>query len=256
MSDGELEAALRRIAGAPVLLVASDYDGTLAPIVADPARASPEADAVEALRELAGLADTHVAVVSGRSVDDLASLSGLSSAVHLVGSHGSESRTGFVAPLDPANFARRDELIEALHRLARRGPGLTVEEKPASVTLHYRNADPELADDVVAEVLEGPAALPGVSVKHGKMVVELMVVETDKGQALDRLRDEVGADAMLFLGDDVTDEDAFARLRPGDLGVKVGPGETAATHRVSDTRAVAGALARLVGLRRDASGGA
>ena len=60
------------------------------------------------------------------------------------------------------------------------------------------------------------------------------MLEVSKGAALDRLRERIGADAVLFAGDDVTDETAFARLRPGDVGVKVGEGDTAAEHRVPD----------------------
>ena len=67
--------------------------------------------------------------------------------------------------------------------------------------------------------------------------------------ALDALREQVRADAVLFAGDDVTDETAFARLRDGDVGVKVGDGETAARFRVADPAAMADVLRRLVELR-------
>ena len=57
----------------------------------------------------------------------------------------------------------------------------------------------------------------------------MAVVQVSKGAAIDTLRTRLGADAVLFVGDDVTDETAFVRLRPGDVGVKVGEGETAAS---------------------------
>ena len=81
-------------------------------------------------------------------------------------------------------------------------------------------------------------------------VLELAVVETSKGTALDVLRKRTGADAVLFAGDDVTDEKAFAVLRPGDLGVKVGPGETAAEYRVDDPEQMVALLALLSEERR------
>ena len=78
----------------------------------------------------------------------------------------------------------------------------------------------------------GPAAAPGIVVTPGKAVLDLAVTEMSKGLALDRMR---GDAAVFFAGDDVTDETAFARLRPGDVGVKVGDGDTAAANR-SPTR--------------------
>lgn len=99
--DAELRAAVGRVARVPQLLVACDYDGTLAPIVDDPTRAEPLPEAVAAIRALATLPQTTVAVVSGRALRDLATLSRLPGEVHLVGSHGSEFDLGFIRRLAP-----------------------------------------------------------------------------------------------------------------------------------------------------------
>ena len=99
--DADLRAAVERIARVPNLLVGCDYDGTLAPIVEDPTRAAPLPEAVAALRALAALPQTTVAVISGRALRDLAALSRLPSEVHLVGSHGSEFDVGFVERIAP-----------------------------------------------------------------------------------------------------------------------------------------------------------
>ena len=99
-----------------------------------------------------------------------------------------------------------------------------VEHKPAGAALHYRQASEEDGAAALAAVREGPARLPGVHPREGKRVIELAVVEADKGYALDALRHQVGASAAIFVGDDVTDEDAFSRLTGPDLGIKVGPG--------------------------------
>jgi hypothetical protein len=89
-----------------------------------------------------------------------------------------------------------------------------------------------------------------VSVTEGKSVIELAVIATDKGHALDVLRHEAGASAAVFVGDDVTDERAFVRLAGPDVGIKVGAGPSAAGFRVSDPAAVATVLALLVEERR------
>src|SRR6187551_1765599 len=96
-----LQDALGGIARVPQLLVTCDYDGTLAPIVEDPSMAAPLPEAVAAIRALASLPQTSVAVISGRALRDLAALSRLPAEVHLVGSHGSEFDVGFVQRLEP-----------------------------------------------------------------------------------------------------------------------------------------------------------
>src|SRR5688572_21572122 len=99
--DPAVLTAVGRLARTPTLLVACDYDGTLSPIVDDPSKAAPLPEAVAAIRTLASLPQTTVAVVSGRALRDLATLSRLPSEVHLVGSHGSEFDVGFVERLAP-----------------------------------------------------------------------------------------------------------------------------------------------------------
>ncbi len=243
--DPRAEARIDELARQPDLLVASDYDGTLAPIVDDPAAAVPHREAVAALTMLASLPRTHVAVISGRALADLAGLTSLPGHVHLVGSHGSEFDPGFHSELPRDALVLRERIAEHLARIADRWEGVTLEHKPASVAMHYRMAGDENARRALAEVEAGPATLPGVHVKHGKAVVELCAIEPDKGAALNRIRRQTGARAVLFLGDDVTDEDAFVVLRECDLGVKIGAGDTAATARVATTEDACRLLARL-----------
>lgn len=241
----ELDAQLDALAASPVLLVASDFDGTLAPIVADPARAEAEREALVALRNLSRMPQTHVAIVSGRALADLAARAPDSEEIHLVGSHGSEFEPGFTTALSAPAASLLDRLKAWLRPLAPAGSGFILEEKPASVAFHYRSADAPAAAAAVDRVLAGPARWEGVHVRHGKMVIELSVVATDKGQALQRLRQRLGATAVLFLGDDVTDEDAFRQLSGPDVGVKVGPGASAARWQVDGPLDVARLLARV-----------
>ena len=246
----ELRRAIVQIARTPRLLVACDYDGTLAPIVEDPEQARPLPESVHALRALAGLHETTAAVISGRALRDLATLSRLPSEVHLVGSHGSEFDVGFVHALD-ADARRLHRRVHAdLDILIDGAPGVHLETKPASIAVHVRRAPADVAERVLADVRKGPCTWDGVHVTEGKAVIELAVVQTDKGHALDVLRHQAGATATVFVGDDVTDEKAFARITGPDLGIKVGDGDTLATYRIDDPVSVATVLAFLLEERR------
>lgn len=249
MMDRELEGALECLATVPVLLVASDYDGTIAPIVDDPAKARPHREAVVALRSLANLPQTHVAVISGRALGDLAKLTGMPEDVHLVGSHGSEFDLDFATSLSGDATELQRKVRDELENVAKQAEGFQLEVKPASIAFHYRNAEASAADSAVDRIMNGAARWEGVHTKQGKKVVELGVVKTDKGTALSRIRHLVGASAVLFLGDDVTDEDAFLTLHGPDIGVKIGDGESAAAYRVGGPIDVARVLARISELR-------
>jgi trehalose 6-phosphate phosphatase len=246
----ELRRALSTVARVPRLLVASDYDGTLAPIVSDPAKAYPHGESVRALRALAGLSGTTAAVISGRALRDLAALSRLPVEVQLIGSHGSEFDVGFVHAIDSDARQLLREVVTALNKIAADHPGVTVESKPASVALHVRNATPEIGRRALVQARQGPACWVGVQVTEGKAVIELAVVPTDKGSALSTVRHQESASAAVFFGDDVTDEKAFRALSGPDIGIKVGEGESLAKYRVDSTEAVSHALAFLLEERR------
>jgi trehalose-phosphatase len=252
----ELFEKLDGASRAPVLLVASDYDGTLAPIVSDPVQAEANRESVAALRMLSQLPQTYVAVVSGRALDDLARRTRDVGEIHLVGSHGSEFEAGIARPLPDQARELLREITQETQRIADRFPGSMIESKPASLAFHYRNVDGEGEAAVVDAVVSGPGRRPGVHLRHGKKVIELSVIEINKGAALQRLRQRIGATAVVFVGDDVTDEDAFLTLTGPDLAIKVGPGSSAAPHRVESTVDVARLLARLAERRADWLAGA
>jgi len=245
-----LDEAIARVARSPVLLVATDYDGTLAPIVENPEDAKPHREAIVAVRTLAEIPQTEASIISGRSLRDLAKLTDSPPHVHLVGSHGSEFDLDFAHSLTPAQKGLLERVTDSLKEIASSAKGLTVETKPASTAFHYRNASDDDADAAVSRVNAGPASLPGVHVRRGKKVIELAVVPTDKGRALATLRQRFGATAAVFLGDDRTDEDAFAAMSGPDVSVKVGSGETLATFRVDSTEDVSRVLAQIAEHRR------
>jgi trehalose 6-phosphate phosphatase len=237
----DLVQALDGAAATARLLVASDFDGTLAPIVSNPADARPLPGAADALRALAGLPSTTVALVSGRALETLRTLSSMPSPIHLIGSHGAEFDTGFAHPIDGELL---DRITAGLTEIAADRPGVTVEPKPASVALHVRNAS---AADGRAALEAAHAAAPewDAELTEGKSVLEFAVISTDKGEAIDIIRDRDDATAVVFFGDDVTDEKAFRRMRDGDVGVKVGPGDTLAAYRVESPDDVEAALVYL-----------
>jgi len=247
--EDDLDQALEAIARVPILLVATDYDGTLSPIVDNPDDAKPVRESIIALRALATLSGTHCAVISGRSLSDLANLSSLDGQIMLVGSHGSEFDQDFVRTLTDEQVLLRQRILDEMHRIAAEDKRFHIETKPASIAFHYRNVADEKAEKAVNELLAGAATWDDVRVKSGKKVIELAVVHTSKGDCIDALRHRVGATAVVYFGDDITDEDAFVRLHGPDVSVKVGTGESAATFRIHDPTEVARRLARLASAR-------
>jgi trehalose 6-phosphate phosphatase len=237
----DLDAALADLAGRRPLLVASDYDGVLAPLVGNPSAAVPLPGVAEALARVAAVKGVTVALVSGRGVADLQTTSGLVGAYRWVGSHGAE----FDGPLTGELAGRRDALAELLGPVVAGTPGALLEVKPASVAVHVRQVtDRDAASALLAAVRT--LVDSSLTLKPGKEVLEVTVTDADKGTALRRLIDELRPAASMYLGDDVTDEDGFRALGPGDVTVKIGEGPTDARYRVADP---AGALALLNRLR-------
>jgi len=241
--------AVSTLAGTETLLVATDFDGTLAPIVDDPAAARADPRALHTLLELTELPGTVVAVLSGRARAVLGALLGDTGPLHLIGSHGAEM-AGRPADLDVDEQHRLDRLREELMEIADGRPGVVLEEKPTGVAVHVRRASAADTAAVTAAVEAGPADWPDVALLRGKKVLELSVRGSDKGRALRELAAEHRATGTIFFGDDVTDEHAFAALHDHDLGVKVGPGPTAARARVDGPDQVADVLHAILTVRR------
>lgn len=253
-----LATALAGLARAERLLLALDFDGTLAPFVDKPkaARALPAAKA--ALDRLEAMPDTWVAYVSGRPLSSLEIVTEADADALLIGSHGVEIRFGRDGvSLDLSDTERETlaRLGEALGALVDSVPGTRLEVKPVGFGVHYRLLETDGGAEVVRRASEAAASVSdALTIRDGKDIIEFSVRGADKGDGIERLREYTGATAVLFAGDDVTDEDGFAVLRPeaGDVGVKVGEGETAAQFRVADERAIA----TLLGLLADARAGA
>lgn len=218
-----------------------DYDGTLAPLVDDPAEAVPHPGAPDVLTRLA--ARHPVVIVTGRHLRDVSGfLPGL--ALEAVGLHGAQT-----GPLGgPYTERISDEARQALAAMREtvpEGEGLHVEDKGHTFAVHYRHAPDR---DAARRRLDAWAATtPGVlAATSGKLVVELRPNALSKGTAVAELAARHPDRIPLYLGDDVTDEDAFAALPEGALTVKVGEGATRARYRLPDVEAVVRYLTKYV----------
>ncbi|MDN6374469.1 MAG: hypothetical protein L0K12_16330, partial [Brevibacterium aurantiacum] len=127
-----------------------------------------------------------------------------------------------------------------------------VERKPFSRTVHTRGLDEEFASALHAHVIAVQAEYPGIRVIEGHDITELAVKTATKGDGLRSLIAAGSPSAVLYLGDDVTEEDAFAELEnlTTSLSIKVGPAPTRAPWRITDPDAVAELLTRLANERR------
>lgn len=251
----ELLDAVRRIAGTEHLLVALDFDGTLAPIVDHAEDARPLPRSAAALESLATLPRTTTALISGRALDSLRLVASPPAGSLLIGSHGAEVWLGegsLGLELDEAQRARLAGVRDVLAGIVNVAPGTLLEDKPAGVVLHTRLADDDVAEDAVEAALRELRDQPGVYLKTGKRVLETSVVKASKGEAVEFLRQATGATAILFAGDDVTDEDALGRLMGDDVGIKVGLDFTQAQYRVEAPVHVAELLEALLKERRRA----
>jgi trehalose 6-phosphate phosphatase len=220
------------------LLVGLDVDGVLAPLVEHADDAVLLEGMSEAISALAQLKDVHVAVVSGRSIAGLAQFN-FGTDVELIGSHGMETRDLAMAPLTD----HERELLVVLDAAAvdaaeQAGPGAWIERKPASVTLHVRQANDAAGTAAIRAFVDAVAAIPHATAKAGSDVLEAFARHADKGTALVALGERLSAATTVFVGDDITDEDAFARLSPTDVAIKVGPADTIAPYRLSDPSSV------------------
>ncbi|WP_307032464.1 trehalose-phosphatase [Arthrobacter sp. B3I4] len=253
----ELLAAVHRAAGTEQLLVAMDFDGTMAPLVDHAADARSLPRSAAAFAALAELPRTTTALISGRALDSLRAVASPPEKTLLIGSHGAEIWMGPGSAELQLDDAQRELLAEVRQQLAEivdQAPGTLLEDKPAGVVLHTRLASDDVAEDAVAAAKAALQDRPGVFLKTGNRVLETAVVHASKGDGVAFLRQASGATAVVFAGDDTTDEDALHRLIPGDVGVKVGLDFTQAEFRVEAPVHVAELLEALLRERTKAVG--
>lgn len=257
--------ALRGLTGR--MLVALDFDGTLSPIVERPEDAVLHDDVSAPLRRLTERPDTVVAIVSGRGLADARERVGLDG-LYYAGNHGFEIEGPGVDRVHPAAEAARPKLdacVVALTDALADEPGTEIEDKRWTLSVHYRRAERESAGARVRAAMDH-CRRPGLKVTEGKKVFEVRPdVAWDKGRAVAFLLEVLTGDdgdapagalripgaprlPAIFIGDDTTDEDAFAVVRDLGGGIVVGdspPADTRAVAWLRDPSEVAELIRRL-----------
>ena len=226
-------AVLRQLAKARHILLLSDYDGTLTPIVERPELATLSEDVRCHLELLASDRHFSIGIVSGRALSDLKSRVGIAGLVY-AGNHGLEIEglgLSFVSPV----AAELRPLFRVIHFALRRAlssvRGVLVEDKGLSLSVHYRMVDRDrvpYVEEIVRRVV-GPAQAAGKArLTSGKKVHEIRpAVDWNKGKAVRLLMKRYGRGGRrsglvsLFFGDDITDEDAFREIESYGDGVSV-----------------------------------
>lgn len=231
-------AGLREgIRGAAHLLVCLDFDGTLAPIVEEPDAATMAERNRAPVEALAADPAVTTAVVTGRALTDIRQR--LSLPITYAGNHGLELyREGELAvhPIARKRAPLVDRVSETLEAALGPIPNYRIENKRLTGTVHVRSVPGPARKLVYATVEDVVDRLAGgrLETSRGKRIVEFSPsVSWGKGEAVRLLeRSAPEGTAVVYLGDDVTDESAFRELEPEDVGVHVGGGDSAASCRV------------------------
>jgi trehalose 6-phosphate phosphatase len=242
--SSQIEHALARL-GPPSLVdvrrhaLFLDLDGTLLEIRQRPDLVASDQALRTMLQELGELLGGALAIVSGRTIDDVDAILN-NAAPCVVGLHGQELRIG--ARRFPSTISK--EMLAALATVRKLTAGgvleVLVENKGAAIALHYRRA-PEQAE-FVCRIVDEIAKIHGLKVLHGKMVAELVPTDATKARAISALIHDppFAGRTPIAVGDDATDEEAFeAAVALGGFAVHVGPPRpTSANYRVRDAEAV------------------
>jgi trehalose 6-phosphate phosphatase len=221
------------IRGASHVFLSLDFDGTLAPIHPNPGAASMPVASRKALKALETCDRSSVAIISGRALPDLRERVRMDTIIY-AGNHGLEITGPGIHFIEPTAALRVDALEEMARHLQvrlRHVPGVEVESKVLTASVHFRRAAPNRLDEIHKTVQD--ALIPVVSlfqVTQGLQVFEIRPrVNWHKGRAIGWIREALGRrDALpMYIGDDLTDEDAFRAL-PDGITIRVG--QTSGTY--------------------------
>lgn len=238
----QLHSLRIRLLGVSQVLLFTDFDGTLVPVVQNPDDCHLEPHVREILASLSQLENVQVGVISGRKLEDLRPRIGIDGIVY-AGNHGIEIDGPGVTFVEPTADQMREHVREAAAVFApeiQKFPGAWIEDKGLTSTIHYRDvaeADESRLIALIEQVAQPMVEAKNVFLRQGKKVLEIRpAVGWDKGVAIrwmaSRLTKNGIKPVIIYLGDDVTDEDAFNVL-PHEITIRVGhPGQTAANYYV------------------------
>ena len=228
-----------------------DYDGTLTPIVEQPDKAAISWDMRNLLRDLSTKQGCSVGIISGRALKDIKKMVALERIIY-VGNHGLEiegSKIKFESQISSQLFSIIRNLKEELTNKLSKIKGIFVEDKDVTLSVHYRLATRSsylLAKKIIEEVIQPFLARNKIKVSYGKKVIDIKPpVQWNKGRVvawlLARQTFILGNHQIMpiYLGDDVTDEDAFGMLKNKGLTIYIGkPKNSQAKYYLKDTQEV------------------
>jgi len=244
-------------------LLILDYDGTLAPFAQRPQQAAPAPVVLDLLRNLAADQRNCIALMSGRSAENLDRWFGMVRGMWMAAEHGAEMKPASASTWEPlreqVSTDWKSTVMPILEHFVDRTPGSDVEEKKYSLVWHYRMAEPEfgewLANELVS-MLEAMLAETELRAFRGEKTIEVKPVWANKGEALARvLAAYPDPDFILAAGDDRTDEDLFERLQSDAWTIHIGPEPTRAGFVIGEFEGLRRLLALLAksGVSRKAS---
>ena len=228
-------------AGAPLLAIFTDFDGTLVELADTPDSIAVPATLAHHLEQTALEFDLAFAVLTGREIAEIDKfLSPL--LLPVAGAHGTQRRRadGVLEAIDPASLSGAEAIAADLAGLIEAEPALILETKQGAVAVHFRQA-PQLEDTVRAAMQDILQRHEHFTLVPGKMVFEARPRAASKGDALRAfmLEEPFIGRTPIFIGDDVTDEDGFIAAQDlGGVGIKLGDGDTAARMRIADVGSV------------------
>lgn len=256
---------IRQIAEAPALLICLDYDGTLTPIVKNPEKGVLNASGKKLLQTLKKLPGIKIALLSGRSLGSLKKMVRIPGIVY-AGNHGFELDGFKMKRVHPAALAAKSTMTRIAKKLKdnyRTLPGILIENKTYSLSIHYRripSSEIPSAKSILLRTLRPFLKRSKVAMTDGKKVWEIRpAAEWNKGTTLVWLFARIFAERPghihpIYIGDDLTDEDAFKVLKKRGTVIKVteDPNERShASHRLRSPGEVFRFLKKIIAYRRE-----
>jgi trehalose-phosphatase len=235
---GHLAEEIQRRRGGRHLLLLCDFDGTLCPFNADPRAVTLGDGMARVLGSLASRSDCSLGVISGRRLQDVRDRVTVPGELYIAGFHGLEIHAPgetFLHPEASAAAATMHAIAESVRPRLAALPGVFVENKDFSIVLHYREAEPAVrvaAQSFFMDAARGEIDAGRLRLLPGACVIELLpAIGWHKGSALEWIRERIerlhGPTFTMYIGDDVTDEDAFRAVGPG--GMTIGASERVAS---------------------------